>query len=79
MKLIADLKNLFLKSSKEKKIDFNRQRAEDQQIKALSLGKKPHAYGGFRARNLQAIYVPQRGKFKGWMRERKRSTFNSTK
>jgi hypothetical protein len=33
-----------------------------------------HAIGGY-----NPIYIPRHGKFKGWMRERRRSTFNKNK
>ena len=38
-----------------------------------------HTHGGFRERNLQAIFTPKRSRFKGWMRENRRSTFNKNR
>jgi hypothetical protein len=39
--------------------------------------KPMHSGGG--GWNPQAIFIPRRTKFKGYMRENRRSTFNSTK
>lgn len=38
-----------------------------------------HVFGGFRARNLAAIYIPRHGKLKGWMRENRKYRTNKTK
>ena len=78
MKLIADLKNFFLKSKavKDNRISTNRSTAEEQQKIALARGNTFHAFGGCRDRNLQAIFIPRRTKFKCFMREnRKYSSF----
>lgn len=78
MGLILDLKNLFTKNKviKVTKKSLNRSTAEEQMKIALKRNKSAHLFGGARDRNLQAIYIPQNGRFKGWMREnRKYSSF----
>jgi hypothetical protein len=79
MKLIADLKNLFTKSKavKDSRISINRSTAEEQQKIALARGKDIHLFGGCRDRNLQAIFIPRKTKFKGYMRENRK--YNSFK
>jgi len=49
-------------------------------MKAITkISTDKYALGGFRARNLQAIFTPKRTKFKGYMRENRRSTFNKNR
>jgi len=74
MGVILNLKNFFAKSKalKDNKKSINRAIAEEQLRLAKDRNLEVHVFGGARDRNLQAIYVPQRKKFKGYMRENKR-------
>ena len=72
MKNILDLSGLFgKKPTGYKEVDIVK--------KVRNQKKHPHAFGGFRERNLQAIFIPRRTHFKGYMRENRRSTFNKNK
>jgi hypothetical protein len=74
MKLIADLKNFFTKSKavKDSRISINRATAEEQQKVALARGNEFHVFGGCRDRNTQAIFIPRKTRFKGYMRENRK-------
>ena len=81
MGVLLNLKNFFMgsKAVKDAKKSISRTVAEDQLKLARQRNKIVHQFGGGRDRDLRAIYIPIRSKFKGWMRERRRSTFNKTK
>jgi hypothetical protein len=80
MKLL-DLKNLFTKNKtlKEVRRSSNRSVAEDQMKIAIERRKAIHQFGGVRDRDLRAIYIPNHGKFKGYMRENRKCSFNTNR
>lgn len=71
---LLNLKNLFTKSKavKDNKISLNRARAENEIKIAKARNKFVHLFGGGRDRDLRAIFIPRRSKFKGYMRENRR-------
>ena len=73
MKLL-NVKNLFGYAKPDPR---SQNQKKERRIKGKSLNQ--HLFGGCRDRNLNAIYMPQHGKFKGWMRERRRCTFNKNR
>jgi hypothetical protein len=81
MGLLLNLKNLFNKEKivKQTRKSINRIRAEEELKIALEKNKLVHLYGGARDRDLRAVYIPRRGKFKGYMRENKRCSFNKNR
>jgi DNA-binding XRE family transcriptional regulator len=72
MKNILDLTNDFIKVIGLERKTTNRIKAEREAKDARLNNKLAHAFGGFRDRNTQAIYIPQRKKLKGYQVENRR-------
>lgn len=73
-----NLLNLSRRKQDERK-STNRLLAERTTKVARERGKNTYAFGGFRDRNTQSIFIPAHGMFKGWMRENRRCSFNKNR
>jgi len=78
---LLNLKGLFARDKAviQKRKSINRMRAEEELRLAKEHNRMVHLFGGARDRDLRAIYIPHRTKHKGYMRERRRCSFNKNR